>query len=161
MKLDTTLLAMLPPFMAIVIELVSPVSRQALLTDAEAVARDELGYRNAQQTAVASVMAPFAYGAVNVATLTPIVISVVTASIALVYELPSPYPFWLAIGILLLALVFLLWLSKKIKETNFFNIAATSRIGAKPLAWIMRYLGFALNGALIVICAVVYYCKTT
>jgi hypothetical protein len=124
------ILASLPPLLAILVEVLNPVSEDLIKNEAKRVIQDEK-----LENQDPNVIAKTAHGAMAVASLAPTILSVVSGGLAIASELATTGFLLLAGFILTLTLLFLN-LVKSLSGLSYYQIAATTR----PLIWPIRTL---------------------
>jgi flagellar motor protein MotB len=164
---DTTFaVAVLPPFLAIICELFNPVSEAALTLQGYQVV-DDLGLvqppdpmtpANAHEyyghrTSIANSIGKMSAGAAEVSGVIPTFISVSTAAVATLHELPYPLV-WLTVPFFL-ASTFAILASYCFSHISYFKIAALPFRWHFNSQWLSLCL-IAFNLVLLIFCAAVW-----
>src|SRR6266436_373133 len=104
---ESILLASFPAGVAILLEVFNPLSETFVRRQAgEAVAARHLAPNSPD------VLATFGFGAASVAGLAPTALSVLTAALALLHDLPGPEVFWWLYGVFVVMVLILLFMSR-------------------------------------------------
>lgn len=106
------------------------------------------------------VIATFAQGAVSVAGLAPTLISTLTASFAILHDLPPAKQFWWLYGILVVVIVIGLIMGREVFSRNLYDMSI-SRIVIFGRPWITYTMlhsvyNYVINLLLIGLCALLW-----
>lgn len=115
-KHDTLLLAMFPAIIAIILEMLNPLSNNVVERQAEEAVRKHKLAPNSPE-----VMKNFALGAISVAGLAPTLMSVITAALAILHDIPAAYVFWWLYVVLLVGVFIALWIGREIGNGEFYD----------------------------------------
>ncbi len=161
MNLSSAILAILPPFFAIVVERVNPINAAYINPKVKADLERFENYDN--HKALLCVSQRMVAGAVEVAGLAPTFVAVLSSGLGVLYEYPN---MWLVIGYVLLLTLLVLLVMNFLSGQTFYQIDATrqpwklfkrkevapKRFGSETIG---RFI-VAVNLLLIVLILVVY-----
>lgn len=165
MDLSSAIFAGAAPGLAIIVEMLNPVSKGFLTSNASlAISKSGLlppvgqthptnGVNNPQtfEPALLGVMTAYAMGAVSVASLAPTYVSVLIALFTVIYELPNQI--WWAFGLVIAAIIVTLATWRIVASDGLFGIGeAKTEMFSRIIYWV--------NAALILVIAAVF-CWTT
>lgn len=116
-KHDTLLLAIFPAIIAMILEALNPLSNKLVERQAEEAVRDHRLAPNSPE-----VMKIFALGAISVAGLAPTLMSVITAALAILHDLPPATEFWWLYAVFIVGVVLALSIGREIGKRGFYDM---------------------------------------
>lgn len=115
---DNLLLAIFPAVIAILLEAINPLSEIAVVRQAEEAVR-----KHSLTPDRPDVMAKFSLGAISVSGLAPTMMSVLTATLGILHELPLAAQFWSLYVVLVVFAFIALWMGREIGKQGFYDMA--------------------------------------